>query len=166
MEQEIDRVLTLGSPTFHPYLTRHHNRVVSAFGYWLSRQSEVELAGRSGILHWGAGHPAMPCVAIHSPVDGVVDEDSCVIPQYIINQSSKRAPRENLRILTSHIGMTVNPWVLLSIADRLLENRDDWRPFDPYRYFPESMRWAVSTLFPRAVVTPGAGSSIPLAETG
>lgn len=166
MEQEIDRVLMLGSPTFHPYLTRHHNRVVSMFGYWLSRQSQVELAGRSGILHWGAGHPAMPCVAIHSPIDGVVDEASCIIPQYIVNQSGKRAPRENLRIFASHIGMGVNPWVLLAIADRLVEDRDNWRAFDPYDYFPEGLRWAVSALFPRAYVNPDKNGSIPLAETG
>jgi pimeloyl-ACP methyl ester carboxylesterase len=166
MEQEIDRVLMLGSPTFHPYLVRHHNRVVSTFGYWLSRQSQVELAGRSGILHWGAGQPAMPCVAIHSPVDGVVDEDSCIIPQYIINQSSKKAPRENIRVLTSHIGMGVNPWVLLTIADRLVEERDGWKSFNPYRYFPESLRWAVSALFPRPAVGRDSNSTIAMAEAG
>lgn len=164
MEQEIDRVLMLGSPTFHPYLTRHHNRVVSMFGYWLSRQSTVELAGRSGVLHWGAGHPAMPCVAIHSPIDGVVDEASCIIPQYIVNQSGKRAPRENLRVLTSHIGMGVNPWVLLTIADRLVQDRDNWRDFDPDDYFPESLRWAVGALFPRADLEESA--SIALTEAG
>jgi hypothetical protein len=164
MEQEIDRVLMLGSPTFHPYLTRHHNRVVSMFGYWLSRQSQAELAGRGGILHWGAGHPAMPCVAIHSPIDGVVDEASCVIPQYIVNQSGKRAPRENLRILTSHIGMGVNPWVLLSIADRLVEDRDDWQDFNPYDYFPESLSWAVNVLFPRANVSNDPSGAVALAE--
>lgn len=166
MEQEIDRVVMLGSPTFHPYLVRHHNRVVSTFGYWLSRQSQAELAGRSGILHWGAGHPAMPCVAIHSPVDGVVDEASCVIPQYIVNQSDKRAPRENIRVLTSHIGMSVNPWVLLTIADRLVEDRNDWRPFDPYNYFPQSLRWAVSALFPRAFVDSDVSSPIAVSEAG
>lgn len=166
MEQEVDRVLMLGSPTFHPYLVRHHNRVVSTFGYWLSRQSEVELAGRSGILHWGAGHPAMPCVAIHSPIDGVVDEASCIIPLYIVNQSGQRAPRENIRILTSHIGMGVNPWVLLTIADRLVEDRSDWQPFDPYGYFPESLRSAVSVLFPRAAAGPDLGASIVQAQAG
>jgi pimeloyl-ACP methyl ester carboxylesterase len=166
MEQEIDRVLMLGSPTFHPYLTRHHNRVVSMFGYWLSRQSEVELAGRSGVLHWGAGHPSMPCVAIHSPLDGVVDEASCIIPQYIVTQSGKRVPRENIRVLTSHIGMGVNPWVLLTIADRLVEDRDNWRDFDPYDYFPNNLRWAVSALFPHADAGPDESGPIALAESG
>jgi pimeloyl-ACP methyl ester carboxylesterase len=166
MEQEIDRVLMLGSPTFHPYLPRYHNRVVSMFGYWLSRQSQVELAGRSGVLHWGAGHPAMPCIAIHSPIDGVVDEASCIIPQYIVTQSGKRAPRENLRVLTSHIGMGVNPWVLLAIADRLVQDRDNWQDFDPYDYFPEGLRWAVSVLFPRADENPDKSASIAVAEAG
>jgi len=166
MEQEIDRVLMLGSPTFHPYLTRHHNRVVSMFGYWLSRQSQAELAGRGGILHWGPEHPAMPCIAIHSPIDGVADEASCVIPQYIVNQSGMRAPRENLRILTSHLGMCVNPWVLLTIADRLVEDRDNWGQFDPYDYFPESLSWAVSALFPRDDVSLDTSDPVALAEAG
>lgn len=165
MAQEVDRVIMLGSPTFHPYLTRHHNRLVRMFGYWLSRRSKAELAGRSGLLHWDAGQPAMPCVAIHSPIDGVVDEASCVIPQYIIDQSSKRAPRENIRILTSHIGMCVNPWVLLTIADRLAVDRGDWREFDPYDYFPESLRWAVSALFPRADAGSRKNSVLAIAET-
>jgi hypothetical protein len=109
MPDEIDRVIMLGSPTFHPYLKAHHNRVIRQFGYWMSRQSHAELAGRRGLLHWDADQPPLPCVAIHSPVDGVVDEASSVIPQYIIDQSDRSAPRENLRVLSSHIGMAVNP---------------------------------------------------------
>lgn len=166
MELEVDRVLMLGSPTFHPYLTRHHNRLVRMFGYWLNRQSKAELAGRSGLLHWDAGHPAMPCVAIHSPIDGVVDEASCIIPQYIVNQSSKRAPRENIRILSSHIGMGVNPWVLLAIADRLVADRDNWREFDPYDYFPESLRWAVGALYPRPDASLEKSTVLAMAEAG
>lgn len=166
MENEVDRVLMLGSPTFHPYLVRHHNRVVSMFGYWLSRQSQAELAGRGGILHWGAGHPAMPCVAIHSPIDGVVDEASCIIPQYIVEQSGDQAPRENLRVLSSHIGMTVSPWVLLAIADRLMADRDNWRNFDPYDYFPENLHRLVDTLFPGAPAGLGSTGTATVAEAG
>jgi pimeloyl-ACP methyl ester carboxylesterase len=166
MEQNVDRVLMLGSPTLHPYLAQQHNRAVSMFGYWLSRQSKAELAGRSGLLHWDAGNPPIPCVAIHSPVDGVVDESSCVIPQYIVNQSSKRAPRENIRVLSSHIGMGVNPWVLLVIADRLAEDTGDWHPFDPYDYFPERLRWAVTALFPRPRPGLERGGTITVAEAG
>ena len=166
MQHHVDRVLMLGSPTLHPYLSQQHNRAVSMFGYWLSRQSKAELAGRSGLLHWDAGHPPIPCVAIHSPIDGVVNEASCVIPQYIVNQSSKRAPRENIRVLSSHIGMSVNPWVLLVIADRLTESTADWRQFDPYDYFPESLHWVVSALFPRPKPDLKKSGTIAVAEAG
>jgi hemerythrin-like domain-containing protein/pimeloyl-ACP methyl ester carboxylesterase len=93
MPDVVDRVIMLGSPSFHPYLTTHVNRVVSLFGYWLSRKSHAELAGRAGLLHWDADQPPLPCVSVHSPVDGVVDEASSVIPQYIVEQSNHSAPR-------------------------------------------------------------------------
>ena len=145
---DVDRVIMLGAPTFHPYVTGHHNRVVSQFGFWLNRGTHTELAGRQGLLHWDADHPPMPCVAIHSPIDGVVDEASSVIPDYIVEHCDPAAPRENLRVFSTHVGMSVNPWVLLAIADRLTQDVDDWAPFDPYRYFADSLSWLVPLLYP------------------
>jgi pimeloyl-ACP methyl ester carboxylesterase len=166
MPDIVDRVIMLGSPSFHPYLTSHVNRVVSLFGYWMSRQSHAELAGRAGLLHWDADKPALPCISIHSPLDGVVDEASSVIPQYIVEQSDSSAPRENLRVLSSHIGMSVNPWVLLAIADRLAQDRDDWEEFDPYRYYSESLQWAVSRLYPPQSSATGNTDIAVLTESG
>ena len=166
MPDEVDRVIMLGSPTLHPYLTSHHNRIIANFGYWLSRQSHAELAGRGGLLHWASDHPPLPCVSIHSPIDGIVDEASSVIPHYIVNQSETAAPRENLRVFSTHIGMSVNPWVLLAIADRLVQDREHWRPFNPRRYFPYSLRWMIPLLYPK-----GGSAKLPkditaLAEAG
>ena len=166
MPDVVDRVIMLGSPSFHPYLTSHVNRVVSLFGYWLSRQSHAELAGRAGLLHWDADKPALPCVSIHSPLDGVVDEASSVIPQYIVEQSDNSAPRENLRVLSSHIGMSVNPWVLLAVADRLVQNRHDWQVFAPYRYSSDSLQWAVSRLYPPQSSEDGNADITALTEPG
>jgi len=166
MPDVVDRVIMLGSPSFHPYLTSHVNRVVSMFGYWLSRQSHAELAGRAGLLHWDADKPALPCVSIHSPMDGVVDEASSIIPQYIVEQSDNSAPRENLRVLSSHIGMSVNPWVLLAVADRLVQDRDDWQVFDPYRYYSEQLQWVVSRLYPPRDSEIGNADITALTESG
>ena len=166
MPDEIDRVIMLGSPTFHPYLKAHHNRVISQFGYWMSRQSHAELSGRTGLLHWDANQPCLPCVAVHSPTDGVVDEASSVIPQYIVDQSDRSAPRENLRVLSSHVGMSVNPTVLLAVADRLVQDRENWESFDPYRYFPTRLHWAVSILYPPQASDAGPANIIALAESG
>jgi pimeloyl-ACP methyl ester carboxylesterase len=148
LEDRIDRVIMLGSPTFHPYKADRHNRVIGTFGYWLNRQSAAEFAGREGLLHWEAARPGMPCIAIHSPLDGIVDEQACHIPAYIIEQSGQGAVRENIRVLSSHIGMCVNPWVLLAVADRLQADRENWRTFDPYTYFPGFLAPGLSMIYP------------------
>jgi len=150
LSNEVDRIIMLGAPTFHPYRTERHNRVIGTLGYWFNRQSASEFAGREGLLHWESDHPALPCVAIHSPIDGIVDENACHIPGYIVRQSRKRSPRENIRVLSSHIGMSVSPWVLLAVADRLLADRDRWQPFEPQRYFPGYMDLAVRLMYPDA----------------
>jgi pimeloyl-ACP methyl ester carboxylesterase len=166
MPEVVDRVIMLGSPTFHPYKTTDLNRIISLFGYWVSRQSHAEMAGRAGLLHWDADQPPLPCVSVYSPADGIVDEASAVIPQYIVDQSDNSAPRENLRVLSSHIGMSVNPCVLLAIADRLLQDRSNWEPFDPYRYYPNSLKWAVSLLYPAQATDARTVDITTLAESG
>jgi pimeloyl-ACP methyl ester carboxylesterase len=150
MEEEVDRVIMLGAPTFHPYRANRHNRVIGAVGYWVDRRSASEFAGREGLLHWDCRRPTMPCVAIHSPLDGIVDEYACHIPGYIVKQSDARAPRENIRVLSSHIGMSVSPWVLLAIADRLACSPRSWRPFDPADYFPAALTPVLRVVYPAA----------------
>jgi hypothetical protein len=103
---------------------------------------------------------------VHSPADGIVDEPSAVIPQYIVDQSDNSAPRENLRVLSSHIGMAVNPCVLLAIADRLVQDRDSWEAFDPYRYYPDSLKWAVSLLYPAQETHVGTVDITALVKSG
>jgi pimeloyl-ACP methyl ester carboxylesterase len=166
MPAEVDRVIMLGSPTLHPYITSNHNRIIALFGYWMGRQSNAEMAGRRGLLHLDPDEPALPCVSVHSPFDGVVDEDSSRIPDYILADANPAAPRENLRVTSSHIGMSVNPWVFLAIADRLVQSRDDWEDFDPYDYFTGSLERLVPLLFPsqdeteqRADISSLAGAS-------
>jgi pimeloyl-ACP methyl ester carboxylesterase len=150
MDEGISRVIMLGAPTFHPYKADRHNRVIGTFGYWFNRQSATQFAGRKGLLHWEPGDPDLPCVAIHSPVDGVVDEEACHIPGYIVDQSSRHAPRENLRVLSTHMGMCVSPWVLLAIADRLAADCGDWRAFRPMDYFPDYLEPLARLLYPAA----------------
>jgi pimeloyl-ACP methyl ester carboxylesterase len=156
----IDRVIMLGAPTFHPYKSNQHNRLISTFGYWLNRQTATGFAGRKGLLHWEPDRPTLPCVAIHSPLDGVVDETACHIPGYIVTASSQRSPRENIRVLSSHIGMCVSPWVLLAVADRLLADRNHWRDFDPRQYFPAYLAAAVKLVYPgTAALMNGRGAA-------
>lgn len=151
LEPMVDRVITLGSPTFHPYRQQRHNRVISSLAEWMNRRNAAELAGRAGLLHLAADRPALPVIAIHSPLDGIVDESSCYIPEYIIAQSNKgknSAPRENIRVYSTHIGMNVNPWVWLAIADRLAQPRADWQPFEPGKYLPGPLRSLAHLAYP------------------
>jgi len=150
MESEIDRVIMLGSPTFHPYRTDRHNKIIQGFSYWVNRQRAEEFGGRGGLVHWSPDRPALPCVAIHSPLDGFVDENACHIPGYIVAQCGQKAPRENIRVLASHIGMTVNSLVWLAVADRLLTDRNNWLPFDPRSYFPKHMHPFLRLWYPSA----------------
>jgi len=168
LEPFVDRVITLGSPTFHPYRKQRHNRVISSLAEWTNRRSASELAGRTGLLHLAADRPALPVIAIHSPLDGIVDESSCYIPEYIVAQSrvqakdqakdraknkanckfKNKAPRENIRVYSTHIGMNVNLWVWLAIADRLAQPRTHWQPFEPGQYFPGPLRSLVHLAYP------------------
>jgi len=150
LEDEVDRVILLGSPTLHPYRTDRHNKVLQGFSYWINRQRVHEYGGRSGLLHWNPDRPAMPCVAIHSPLDGCVDENACHIPGYIVAQGGRKTPRENIRVLSSHIGMTNNPGVWLAVIDRLLADPDNWQVFNPEVYFPKHMHPLLRIWYPSA----------------
>lgn len=150
LEGEVDRIIMLGAPTFHPYRESGHNRLIGSLGYWFNRQTSSEFAGREGLLHWDSDDPALPCVAIHSPVDGIVDEDACHIPGYLVQNCTQQAPRENVRVLSSHIGMCVSPWVLLAVADRLVADRENWQAFEPLDYFPGFLGHAVRIIYPDA----------------
>ncbi len=63
----------------------------------------------------------MPATSIYSRSDGVVAW-----------QTSLGAPgplAENIEVVSSHVGMAVNPTVLLAVADRLAQVEGQWQPF-------------------------------------
>jgi hypothetical protein len=62
--------------------------------------------------------------------------------------------------------MAVNPSVLLAVADRLVQDSEDWESFDPYQYFPSHLHWAVSMLYPPQATDAGAPNINVLAESG
>ena len=135
---EIDRVITLGSPTIHPYISDDQNTFIIKLA---SRKAEeghkFAITGKTGFLHWGARYPALPCIAIWSPIDAVVFSQSARIPDYIVRLSESPAIRENVRIICSHSGMAFNEAVLLAVADRLAQPLDNWRDFDARDYYSD-----------------------------
>ncbi len=141
---EIDRVITLGSPTIHPYISDDQNSFIVKLGSRKGKErSRYSITGKQGFLHWGAKHPALPMIAIWSPIDAVVFSQSSRIPDYIVQLSEAPAIRENLRLVCSHSGMAFNEAVVLAVADRLAQPLDNWQAFDAEQYFP---RWAIQAV--------------------
>jgi pimeloyl-ACP methyl ester carboxylesterase len=66
--------------------------------------------------------PPVPCTAIYSKSDGVVDWKDC--------RETDGPQAENIEVTATHLGMAVNPLVLWAIADRLAQPENGWKPFD------------------------------------
>lgn len=65
--------------------------------------------------------PSIPSTAIYSESDGVVCWQFCT--------DTEGPQTENLRVLGSHTGMTVNPLIMYAISDRLAQPLGRWQPF-------------------------------------
>ncbi len=147
---EVDRVITLGSPA-HVLKDQQHliNRGVGfAMRYFTGRPME-ELLNEAELeaLTLHRPPPGVPLVAIFSPYDGVAHADTTAIPEEYLDLNDG-VPRENIEIICSHIGMAVNPLVLLAVADRLVVERDDWTAFNARDYVPEPLKGLPKLFFP------------------
>jgi pimeloyl-ACP methyl ester carboxylesterase len=159
----IDRVITLGAPTADPTMGHLHNRALELLVRRISGAEGFEAqSGPGGLLHWPHNKPALPYVAICSPVDGAVSEATALVPAETIARSIKRAPRENIRIRCSHFGMAYNPFVFLAVADRLDQKRSDWQDFEPRVYFPKVPELLLRRVFPAAIAEAPQAKHSPL----
>lgn len=71
----------------------------------------------------------VPMTAIYSRTDGIVSWRSCVV---------ETGPQsESIEVESSHLGIGHHPVALLTIADRLAQSEDAWKPFQP----PARWRW-------------------------
>jgi pimeloyl-ACP methyl ester carboxylesterase len=71
----------------------------------------------------------VPMTAIYSRTDGVAAWRSCV---------AEPGPQsESIEVQSSHFGIGHHPVVLLTVADRLAQAEDAWKPFRP----PAGWRW-------------------------
>ena len=72
---------------------------------------------------------AVPTTAVYSRTDGITSWRSCV---------AEPGPQsESIEVESSHLGIGHHPVVLLTIADRLAQAEDAWKPFRP----PAGWRW-------------------------
>jgi len=150
----IDRVITLGTPA-HLDVMRSVRSVNSLVGMLFRARTgahtQTMVQGENGGLHeMVTPPPGIPLVAIYSPYDGVVTEDTTAIPPEYLH-TSDGTPRENIEIIASHCGMVVNPMVLITIADRLLADVDNWQSYDPKKYMPCGLRAVSKGFFPAPI---------------
>lgn len=117
MPELVRQVITLASPF-------RDLDAVSVPRFLRSRARRHNPVGDDHLVRARLRQPlAVPTTAIFSHSDGIAAGDSC---------RADAAPRtESLEVESSHLGIGHHPVVLLTIADRLAQGEDAWRPFAP-----------------------------------
>lgn len=132
MPDMVRQVITLGSPISD---NRRFTNARPLFEAINGRRPEPMKTGRFRKL---ADAPPVPTTSILTKGDGVVHWRGSV-------QHPDRNPlTENIEVYASHIGLGVNPAVMLAIADRLAQAEGEWKPF--------TARGIASLAFPRVRV--------------
>ena len=84
-------------------------------------------------------YPApVPTTAIYSKEDGVVPWQLCM-------EQSENEIHQNIQVRGSHLGLGVNPSVLIIIADRLKLREENWQHFTPKGYIEEKFYPSLTT---------------------
>lgn len=120
----VRQVVTLGSPFNLSHNTQAEDIAVSGtimkmYERLNPRLKEDRLINGDPV--WEKATP-MPSTALYSENDGVASWQYCIDQQ-------PGAQNENLKVPSSHTGMTHNPWVLYILADRLAQAEGHWKPF-------------------------------------
>jgi len=119
LPQHVRNVISLGSPITgarHAALARPVFELINGL-------PDSERQRRIDNLHVP---PPVPTTAIYSKTDGIVHWHGAL--------QSTNAISENIRVHSSHLGMSSNPLVMYVLADRLAQAEDDWKPFSYDRY--------------------------------
>jgi pimeloyl-ACP methyl ester carboxylesterase len=111
-------VISLGSPISSD---RNHSRARHLFEALNGRETQPQREGRYARLDEA---PPVPTTSILTKTDGIVAWRGSM---------QKPAPRtENIIVPASHVGLGVNPLVMVAIADRLAQAENKWAPFDTH----------------------------------
>ena len=126
----VRQVISLGSPIRND---RRHTNASRLFEYINGKEPEPVKRGHFTGLDQA---PLVPTTSILTRTDGIVHwRGSVQHPQADNDQI------ENIEVLASHVGLGVNPSVMVVLADRLKQPEGQWKPFAPRL----SQRW----MFPR-----------------
>ncbi len=160
--KDIDRVITLGAPTFYPENLHLQNKALAALIERRFGTSSERAFSDDRFVHWDQDFPAIPYVAIYSPIDGAVRAETVAIPEPKLGSPANGAVRENLAVSASHFGMVLNPFVMLAIADRLGADRFNWQAFDARAYLPEALHRFSALAYPSTNLATGKIPSMDL----
>ena len=114
----VRQVISLGSPIHDD---RRHTNAGKLFEYLNGKEPEPVKHGHFTGLDQA---PPVPTTSILTRTDGIVHwRGSVQQPQ------ADNAQTENIEVLASHIGLGVNPSVMVALADRLKQPEGAWKPF-------------------------------------
>ena len=111
-------VISLGSPISND---RGHSAPSRLFEAINGKETTPEAEGRYLDLE---NAPPVPTTSIFTKSDGVVAWRGSV------QHDRSHDETENIMVPASHIGLGVNPLVMVAIADRLALPKGKWKPFD------------------------------------
>lgn len=111
-------VITLGSPISPD---RDHSSARRLFEAINGDEGSPELDERYARL---GDAPPVPTTSIFTKTDGIVAWRGSV------QTPDASSDTENIRVPASHVGLGVNPVVMVAIADRLAQREGHWQPFD------------------------------------
>ena len=111
-------VISLGSPISN---NRRHSAPSRLFEAINGKETKPEAEGRYRDL---GSAPPVPTTSILTKTDGVVSWRGSV------QSPSKGIDTENILVPASHVGLGVNPLVMVAVADRLAQPEGEWKPFD------------------------------------
>lgn len=108
-------VISMGSPIT---TERRISTVRRLYDYFNGRDIDPEFLARYNAL---AEAPPVPTTSIFTKTDGVVAWQGSI--------QKPGGKTENIRVPASHIGLGVNPLVMVALADRLAQPLGKWKPF-------------------------------------
>ena len=113
--EKVRQVISLGSPISGDRRHASSRRLFELFNGDMLSPNETDLATA----------PPVPTTSIFTLTDGVVAWRGSVQ-----HPEAGRADLENIIVPASHLGLGVNPLVMLAIADRLAQKEGAWRAFE------------------------------------
>ena len=114
----VSMVITLGAPFALPSMFGVSESLSRLYSFYNDPADNDALYGYSDV--WERT-PNMPSTSIYSEGDGVINWQFCI--------DDEGVNTENIRVMGSHLGLTVNPMVYFILAERLSQDESRWRSF-------------------------------------